>query len=120
MTAVSETDVEYVEYGVPLRYLRVSPFQRARPVLLAQCKFFSSLHAHSGSRNRASHVLRGSDLTIVQGLTLRAVDRFVEIKQIHDGILTLNPTRAIEPIGFNQGSWVVLRFAPGRNFSYIK
>jgi hypothetical protein len=120
MTVVSETDVEYTEYGVPMTFIRVSAFQGQRPWLLAQCKFFSSLHAHSGSRNRASHVLRGSDLTIVQGLALRAEDQFVEIKQIHDDILTLNPTRAIDPIGYNQGSWVVLQFAPGRNFSYIR
>ena len=77
------------------------------------------MHAHSGPRSRAAHVLRGSDLTLVKELTLRPGDQFIEILTIHDAQLALSPTRPCDPVGYNQGAWAVLEFSPGRNFSYM-
>jgi hypothetical protein len=113
--------VRYCEYGVPQSFIKVRPFEGALPVLVAYTKYFDCHHGHSGSRVRGSNVMRGSDLTLVKGLSLRVRDRFLDLLDIEDDVLTLNPARPeIDPIGYGQGTWVVLHFKPGSAFAYCE
>ena len=101
----------YMEYGVPFRFLEISPFANASPILLAQCRLFNCYHNNSGPWQRTW--MRGSDLTLVSHLELREGDQFTKITQIQNSVYTLNPRRDCDQI-HDKSSWVLLQFSESR------
>ena len=77
-------------------------------LILTHFRFFSSYHGHSGPRMR--NRMRGSDLKILTGLTLREGDQFTEITNIQDSSITVNPRRDCD----DAGSWIILEFATAK------
>jgi hypothetical protein len=57
--------------------------------------------------------MRGSDLKILNGLTLREGDQFVELHNIQDSVYTINPRRDCD-VGVEPGSWILLEFAAAK------
>lgn len=101
----------YMEYGVPFRFLEISPFPNVSPISLAQCRLFNCYHNNSGPRQRTR--MRGSDLTLVCKLELREGDQFTKITQIQNSVYTLNPRRDCDQDA-DPTSWVLLQFSESR------
>jgi hypothetical protein len=57
--------------------------------------------------------MRGSDLKILNDLTLREGDQFVELHEIQDSLFTINPRRDCD-VGVEPGSWILLEFAAAK------
>lgn len=109
---IDATGLVYLEYGLPFRFVEIQPFVNVDLVVLAQCRFFSWNHGHSGPRQR--NWMRGSDLKIVSDLCLREGDQFTDINAIQHSRLTLNPRRSCD-VGCDNGSWILLHFADSRD-----
>ena len=76
----------YYEYGIVHQFLEWCPFGTGKaPTLLAQVSWFSDLHRSTKY-----------GLTIVEKLRLRVGDQFVELKELENVALALQPLRTCD------------------------
>jgi hypothetical protein len=91
----------FYEYGVPVGFVSVRPFDGLPSCTLAQVAYFH--HEH----------MEMSGLVLVKGLKLRHNDQFIEISDIENTPITLNKVRSdCDPTGWSSssGAFVALEF----------
>ena len=90
----------FYEYGVPIEFVSLQPFDGLPSCTIARVAYFHQEHMDM------------SGLVLVRGLKLRHDDQFISIADIENTPITLNKVRSCDPAGWSdsRGAFVALEF----------